>query len=157
MSNTPKRRRVYHPGKSPFASPKAVVQQHLAKEADINTIVERARRGIAPSNVRNPGVYRDVSNMPSDLTEAFAVVDSAWDSFMSLPAKAREELGNDPRRLTKAPSDFFVRHGLINPPKESPGASPGSPGGSGEGSPVSTSKKGSKAPKAQAPDLEDQD
>lgn len=157
MSNSPKPRRIYHPKNSPFASQKAVVQQHLAKEADINTIVERARRGIAPTNLRSPGVYADVSQMPSDLTEAFAVVDSAWDSFMSLPAKAREELSNDPRRLTKAPADFFVRHGLINPPVQSPGDSPGSPGGSGEGSPATPSKKASKALKAQSPDQEDQE
>jgi len=143
MSKKP--RRVYHPGSSPFASPKAVVQQHLKQDSDINQIVAKARRGITPTNLRPGGVFADVSKMPSDLTEAFATVETAWESFMELPAKAREELNNDPRRLTKANADFFKRHGLLNPPKEAPGSSQEPLPGSGGVAPV---KKAAKQPKA---------
>jgi len=154
---TPKRRRITHPGTSPFASPKAVVQQHLKNEADINTIVARARKGIVPVNMRNPGVFADVSNMPQDLTEAFSRVESAYDLFEQLPAKARDELRNDPRNLMRADMDFMIRHGLAKPRPQSPGDSPGSPGGPGEGSPAKPSKKASKAPQAPTPDPDDQE
>lgn len=152
----PVRRRVTAPVGSKFASPKAVVQQHLAKDADINTIVAKAKRGIAPSNARGPGVFADVSQMPKDLTEAFALVDQAWDSFSALPAKAREELDNDPRRLVKQGPEFFLRHGLMIP-KEAPGVRQDAPEGAGEGSPASASKKGSKGAKAPKVDDDSQD
>lgn len=156
----PKRRRprVFNPVGSPHKSPKAVVQQHFKKETDINAIVERARRGIPPTNVRDRGAFVDLSNMPHDLTEAFARVESAWDSFQQLPAKAREELSNDPRNLFKVTPDFLVRHGLAKARTQSPETAQGSPGGAGEGSPAKASKKPSKeAPKAPTPDHDDQD
>lgn len=139
-----KRRRVTHPVKSPFANPKAVAQQHLAGEADINQIVARARRGISPTNVRSGGVFADVSSMPSDLTDAFDRVEHAMDLFSRLPAKAREELGNDPRRLVHANLDFFKRHGLAAPEAQ-PESSQAAPKGAGEGSPAKASKKPGKA------------
>jgi len=145
----PKRRRVIHPKNSPFKNPKAVVQQHLKDSTDINEIVARARRGIPPTNMRQGGNFVDVSNLPTDLTSAFNAVDNAWESFMKLHAKAREELGNDPRRLTTANADFFKRHGLMKPqvaPEVSSGAKGGEP-----------PKQSKKAAKAASPDPEDQD
>lgn len=157
MSTPTKRRRVYHPGKSPFASPKAVVQQHFKGETDINNIVEKARRGIAPGNIREHGHFADFSNAPQNLDEAFKRVEDALDSFEQLPAKAREELGNDPRRLMQVNAEFLVRHGLAKPRTKSPEATQGSPGGSGEGSPAKPSKKASKAAPAANSDQDDQD
>lgn len=117
MSNKPisrvVRRRVSHPATSEFASPKAVTQQHLREASDINGIVARARRGIAPTNVRPPGRFADVSDSPESLTEAFLSVDRAITSFNELPALARDELGNDPRRLLEASPEFMLRHGLV--------------------------------------------
>lgn len=138
------RQRIHHPVSSPFASPKAVVQQHMKQESDINQIVERARRGIPPTNVRSPGVFADVSNTPQDLTAAFSQVESAWEAFNTLPARARDELSNDPRRLASANADFFIRHGLTVP-KEEPQAKPGAHQESEGGRP---SGKEAKPPKA---------
>lgn len=117
-----KRVRVTHPTDSPFASEKAVTQQHLVEAADINAIVAKARRGIAPTNVRDPssGRFADLGDSPQDLTEAYARVQRAEEAFASLPARARDELGNDPRKLLQADGEFFVRHGLaelVQPPE----------------------------------------
>lgn len=157
MDKRPPRRRVYHPASSSFASPKAVVQQHMKNDADINTIVARAKKGIVPSNIRQQGVFADVSNLPQDLTEAFSRVENALDLFGQLPAKAREELGNDPRRLSKAPMDFFVRHGLATIPKEAPGDRQEAHQGSGGGRPPKKEPKAPKAPQAPTPDQDDQE
>lgn len=151
------RRRVVHPTGSPFASSKAVVQQHMKDEADINRIVERARRGIAPSISRSEGAYVDMSNAPQDLTEAFARVEAAYDLFGHLPAKARDELGNDPRNLLKADAAFMLRHGLSVPRKDPSQSSAEGQEGSGGSAPVKPSKKASKGSRAPAPDQEDQD
>lgn len=110
------RRRITNPSKSPFSSPKAVVQQHMAAESDINQIVARARRGIAPTNVREGQPrYLDLSDSPQSLTEAYERVQAAEDAFYSLPARARDELGNDPVALLSANREFFERHGLLSP------------------------------------------
>jgi len=142
---TPKRRRITNPINSPFANPKAVVQQHLKDGTDINQIVARARRGIAPSNVREPGRFIDVSNIPQDLTEAFNSVESAWESFMTLPAKAREELGNDPRQLSRAGPEFFKRHGMLKTPIETPEVLPPEVHGGKGGVPPKAAKPPKKA------------
>jgi len=153
---TPKHRRITHPKNSVFKNPKAVLQQHMKDSTDINEIVARARRGIAPTNTRERGNFVDISNVPQDLTEAFNTVDRAWDSFMTLPARAREELGNDPRRLLQANADFFKRHGILHDKVDAPlGAKPAAESrvdqGSGGGRPPK------KAAKAATPDLEDQE
>jgi len=123
-------RRVVHPKGSPFASPKAKVQEHLAASCDINEIVAKARRGIAPTNVRE-GVpsYLDVSDSPESLQDAYSRVEKAEAAFSALPAKARAELDNDPRRLLAVQGDFFERHGLTNPkpPEPSPEPAKGAP------------------------------
>lgn len=110
------RRRIVHPKGSPFASKKAKTQQHLMGDCDINTIVARAKKGIMPSNVRqSQPSYLDVSETPDSLMDAYERVHRAEDAFMALPAKAREELDNDPRRLPRAGREFFERHGLVKP------------------------------------------
>lgn len=155
------RRRVTNPVGSPFASPKAVVQQHFAKEVDVNEIVARAKRGIAPSRVnQSQGQFADLSSVPQDLTEAFSRVEAAWDLFEQLPARAREELGNDPRRLSKAPMDFFVKHGLASL-REAPESSQVPRQGAGGAAPAKTSKKSSRtfqdAPASRGSDQDDQE
>jgi len=151
MSTPKQHRRITNPKNSPYASPKAVVQQHLKDGTDINQIVARARRGIPPTNVREPGQFIDLSKIPEDLTQAFNQVESAWESFMTLPARAREELGNDPRRLSTADLGFFERHGLTRP-KAVPEIPNQGPTGVGGGTPP-VAKKAAKQLKS---DLEDQ-
>lgn len=151
------RRRVTNPVGSKYASPKAVVQQHMARECDINVIVERAKRGIMPGTVREPGLFADVSGLPQDLTEAFSRVEQANELFAQLPAKAREDLRNDPRMLLKADADFFVKHGLAIPRDKGPGVRQDPPAGAGEGSPAKPSKKASKAPNSASADQDGQD
>jgi len=151
-----KRRRVQHPIDSVHASSKAVTQQHLKEESDINYIVSRARRGIPPTNVRAVGEFRDNYDSPESLTDAYARVERAEEAFSSLPARARDELGNDPRNLLKATPEFFSRHGLITP-KEEPEAPPQARQESEGGRPSGKPKASSKAPKAPIPDDDDQE
>lgn len=142
-----KRRRVTHPTGSPFASPKAKVQTQFRRDTDINQIVERARRGIAPTNTRVPS-YADFSDAPESLTEAFQRVERAWDAFEALPAKARLELNNDPRQLFRCDDEFFRRHGLVmeQDPDSDPAPSPAEPS-----SPPPASKAKQKAKQPEAP------
>lgn len=119
------RRRVTNPKGSVFASPKAVVQNHFKNQSDINLIVERARKGIMPSNVRQPGQYLDVSDTAHTLDEAFARVERAWEAFDSLPSGVRAELDNDPRKLLAAGKDFYEKHGLLMSKEDAVAVSPG--------------------------------
>lgn len=146
------RRRIVHPLNSPFASPKAVTQQHMKVESDINTIVAKARRGIPPTNIRQDGRFADLSNAPEDLTDAFGRVQNAIDLFEQLPAKARQELGNDPRRLLEATPEFMVRHGLakaLQEPSVDPAPGQGASGGT---EPPQAPKGPKKAVKPAQPD-----
>lgn len=143
-----KRIRVTHPTSNPWASPKAVVQTQFRRETDINQIVERARRGIAPTNTRVPS-YADFSDSPESLTDAFQRVEHALDAFEALPAKARLELNNDPRNLFKVDGEFFQRHGLTEDvPPEAPTPSPEAP------APAPASKAKQKPIQPEAPEEE---
>ncbi|UDN67758.1 internal scaffolding protein [robinz microvirus RP_110] len=70
-------------------------RQEFAAECDINTIMERyeATGIISHVDQRQP-MYLDVSNVP-DLQSALRVLDTATESFMSLPARVRLEFEND--------------------------------------------------------------
>jgi len=149
MSKPKLRRRVTNPTNSPFASKKAVVQQHLAAETDINGIIARAKRGIPPTSTRGPGSFVDLSDTPEDLTEAFQRVEKALDAFESLPALARQELGNDPRRLLQADEAFLQRHGMLPKP---PASAPQEPAKPPQAKPRTGSKAAPSSPPEEASD-----
>lgn len=93
----------------------AETQQQFADECDMNKIVDRANRGIAP-RYQAQGVpqYGDFSNVP-DLPTAYAQIQRAEEAFMRLPAQLRLELGNDPARISQLTQDQIKRFGLGKP------------------------------------------
>lgn len=82
-----------------------LVQQHLAVDADINTIVRRF--GLTremPAGIAG-GVFGDFSGI-HDYEDALAAVERAERGFMSLPADVRERFGNDPAQLIQLAHDL---------------------------------------------------
>lgn len=73
-------------------------QQHLAEEADINTIVNRfLKTGIMPP-VRTPPSYADFEDV-TDFQGAMNAINLAKESFMALPAAVRATFQNDPGKF----------------------------------------------------------
>ena len=73
-----------------------MVQQHLAKDTDINTIMAKyAKTGQFTHVTPMAGEYGDFSNVP-DYKSAMEQIMAADALFMELPAKVRERFGNDP-------------------------------------------------------------
>ena len=70
-------------------------QQHMADEADINTIVRRfGVSGVLPAGARAPS-YDDFSEVV-DFHTAQLAIRRAQESFMALPADVRTRFDNDP-------------------------------------------------------------
>lgn len=89
-----------------------LTQQQFKKECDLNEIVARARKGIAPVfNPRTQPVYGDFTNVP-DLCEAMNRVISAREAFMTLPSGLRAELDNDFTRIDDLTEDQIKRYKL---------------------------------------------
>lgn len=140
----------------PQSTPSRTKQEFKA-ECDINRIVERAKRGLAPAfNPRKP-FYGDFSNVPT-LTEAFARIEEAQEAFMTLPAQLRRELGNDPRNISDLTVEQCERYGLMKEkaPDAGDGGTPPSPGQGARGvaDPSNPPAKPAKKPKADNSDQE---
>lgn len=97
-----------------------MTQQHFKEECDINTIVERfGLTGQLPENLVVPE-YGDYSEAVTDYHSAANMILEAENAFMQLPAKVREEFGNDPQRLLEFVHDEknatrAAELGIINP------------------------------------------
>lgn len=136
------------------APEKALTQQQFKDECDMNRIVRNAARGIAPRYyAQGQPHYGDFTNVV-DLTEAYNVVARAEEAFMTLPAKLRAELGNDPARINEITRDQAARHGLLNDAPASqtsngapnPSTSSSAPSAPGQGAMAGT-EPASSAPK----------
>jgi len=126
-----KRKRSIH--LSGFAKANHKTRQEPAGQTNINTIVEKVRRGIAPTwiNHRAP-IYADMTQVPKDLMSAYQKIQKAEEAFMALPAKIRTSIDNDPRNLEswlKNPENrpMAELHGLIVKQPD-PTPSPADPG-----------------------------
>lgn len=90
-----------------------LTKQEHRDECDVNLIVKRAQKGIAPAWVNSvPPRFGDFSSIPT-LEEAHDRIVEAQEAFMTLPAKLRLELGNDPKRIDELTVEQLDRHGLI--------------------------------------------
>lgn len=145
------RRRVTNPISD--QPPKYKTRQQPAEQTDINGIVERARRGITPTwiNSRSP-IFADMTDVPKDLLTAYQKIESAEEAFMSLPAKIRTQMDNNPLNLESWLSDPANRsdaefYGLMmKKPEATPSPAEPAPGNHGADSdntelPRSTKKK----------------
>lgn len=102
-------------------------QQNEKADADINTILERVKRGaIAPVGRNVPPMYGDFTEVPRDLREALVMVKRADELFMSLDAFVRRRFNNDPVEMLDFLNDSknhdeAVKLGLVKAPEPKPG------------------------------------
>lgn len=135
-------------------------QQQFKDELDVNNIVAKSNRGIAPSFTnRAVARYMDTSNTP-DIAEAFNIIQEAQEAFLQLPAALRLELDNDPVNITQLTQDQARRFKLLKEPPTPSQPSP-TPPGAGQaplkgGVPATPQKapQGQKQPKADNSDQE---
>lgn len=74
-------------------------QKHFKDQCDVNKIIEKFKKtGQITHVANNTGVYADLSQRPDYFTALQTVV-KAEQAFMSLPAKLRQKLMNDPANL----------------------------------------------------------
>lgn len=115
-----------------------ITQQSGRDDADINVIVERAKRGAVPPAGRNVApMYGDFTEVPTDLREVLVMVKRADELFMSLDPFIRRRFNNDPAEMLDFLNDSknrdeAVKLGLVKAPLEpvlavepkAPGAAP---------------------------------
>lgn len=77
---------------------KSLTQQSQANDADINTIVARAKRGQPLPVSRQQALYGDFTGI-GDYRECVERINDAHDAFMTLGADTRLRFGNDPGAL----------------------------------------------------------
>lgn len=79
----------------------SLVQQHLAEEVDINTIVRRYGITADMPFGTAQGVYGDFSGV-TDYYEAAELIAFTDRQFMMLPAEVRAKFENDPQKMVEA-------------------------------------------------------
>lgn len=101
-----------------------ITQQSGKDDADINVIVERAKRGAVPPVGRSQApMYGDFTEVPHDLREVLIMVKRADDLFMSLDPFVRRRFDNDPAGMLDFLNDpknrdEAVKLGLVKAPIE---------------------------------------
>lgn len=79
----------------------SLTRQEFAAECDINLIMARyLKTGVFPPGLPI-GRYADFSDV-GDYREALEILDVAREQFAGLPAKIRDEFGNDPAKFLEA-------------------------------------------------------
>lgn len=79
----------------------SLTRQEFAEECDINSLMKRYEtygtsvNGLRP-DAQVAGMYVDFCEMPNNLLDYLAMVKSAEQAFMTLPAGVRREFDNDP-------------------------------------------------------------
>lgn len=100
-----------------------MTQQSGREDADINVIVERAKRGAVPPAGRPAApMYGDFTQVPKDLRDVLIMVKRADDLFMSLDPFVRRRFNNDPAEMLDFLNDFrnrdeAVKLGLVKAPE----------------------------------------
>jgi len=105
-----------------IVTPPSRTKQSHKDECDINNIIKQFKVTGMFNHVRNnaaQGVYTDLPE-PVEFQEALNIVMGAENAFAMLPAKIRDEFGNDPQRFlafTADPrnADRMAELGLTNP------------------------------------------
>lgn len=99
-----------------------MTQQSGKDDADINVIVERAKRGAIPPPGRPAApMYADFTEVPTDLREVLVMVKRADELFMSLDPFIRRRFDNDPAKMLDFLNDSknrdeAVKLGLVKAP-----------------------------------------
>lgn len=101
-----------------------LTQQSEKDDADINVIVERAKRGAVPPIGRDVApMYGDFTMIPKDLRECLLMAKQADDLFMTLDPFVRRRFNNDPAEMLDFLNDSknrdeAVKLGLVKAPVE---------------------------------------
>lgn len=114
-----KPRHVPHEGLS-FEGDPGMTDPSFARDCDINNIMKTYdAQGIRVdlSQFHPDAVFGDTTLLPKDYQAAHQMVKDAEDAFMTLPAEARKQFGNDPARFVQfvenpANGPDLVRMGL---------------------------------------------
>jgi len=78
-------------------------QQHFERETNINSIVSRYQKtGVLPTALIREVQFGEVG---PDLVQSLNKIKAAKEQFMQLPAKIREEFGNNPDQFLKFLAD----------------------------------------------------
>lgn len=72
-----------------------ITKQEFRDEVNINNIMDKARRGHAPTFTDRIPQYADVTGVPS-FQEANRMIKDAERLFLALPLKLRQRFNNDP-------------------------------------------------------------
>lgn len=99
-----------------------ITQQSEKADADINVIVERAKRGAQIPVYERVPRYGDFSEVPQDLRVALNELEFAKNLFMSLDPIIRFRFQNDPVQMCEFLSDVknrdeAIQLGLVEKPK----------------------------------------
>jgi len=99
----------------------SMAQESDAKDADINVIMARYQQtGQIPQQMMSP-LFGDFTE-PLDYATAVSTIRAAEEAFLEVPAKIRNQFGNDPGQFIEFCSKEENREklqemGLVNPPK----------------------------------------
>lgn len=107
----------------------SLAQQQFAKEADVNVLIERYKKTgsfynpLSPSSAPRMPQYADLSEIP-DMMGQMALLDGVQRLFQSLPARVREQFGNNPAQFVEwaqnpANFDAGVKLGIFDPSEQS--------------------------------------
>lgn len=107
-----------------FGEPlESLTQQSFKDECDVNNILRRYdQTGLITHVQQVQGQYGDFTQV-NEYRESLDVVRHAQDSFLALPAKVREQFGNDPGSFIEFVTNpqnagKMVEMGLASPVKE---------------------------------------
>lgn len=82
-----------------FNEDPSLTDRSQGEATDINNIMRRFQKdGYLPLSNRQ-GVYADMSEVPTSLTDAYAVIKTAEDNFAKLPSNIREKFRNNPQEM----------------------------------------------------------
>lgn len=100
-------------------------QQHLKQESDVNSILEKYKRGIPITHVNNSKPLTGDFSQYQDFKTNKDLVVKTFNQFMALPAHLRKRFGNDPENLIDFVSDDqnydeAIKLGLVPPKPEKP-------------------------------------
>lgn len=80
-----------------FSHTDSMTFQSFKDDCDINVIMKRFReKGVCSHLMNGQPSYGDFSTNPTDLTEAYELVENAQSMFSSLPSHIRDRFDHDP-------------------------------------------------------------
>lgn len=125
---------IVNPFTGEVSTPPSMTKQSFARECDINNIIKdfKVTGQIAHINEQaRQGAYIDLPDA-LDYQQSLEAVRHAQVAFATLPAKVRDELGNDPERFlafisNPANQDRLIEWGLATDTRPPPPAPPATP------------------------------